>query len=69
MLSLTSNPGGGILLVAETGRITLQISAQVTAGLHAGKHKYDLELVSPGGEVTRLVKGQFLVSEGMTDND
>ena len=69
MLSLTSGTGGGITLAAADGRVTIVISADTTAGLHAGKHKYDLELESAGGEVTRLVKGMFTVSEGITENE
>jgi hypothetical protein len=69
MLSLTSSAGGGITLSAVDGRITIMISADLTSGLHAGKHKYDLELVSAGGDVTRLVKGMFIVSEGITENE
>jgi hypothetical protein len=67
MISLTS--GAGITLAGDTGRITIVMSASQTAGLHAGKHKYDLELQSAGGQVTRLVKGMFTVSEGMTENE
>jgi len=69
MLSLTSGTGGGITLTAADGRVTISISAAATSGLHVGKHKYDLELVSAGGEVTRLVKGMFTVSEGITENE
>lgn len=69
MLSLTSDAGGGITLVEAEGRITITISADTTSGLHVGKHKYDLELESAGGEVTRLVKGMFTVSEGITENE
>ena len=67
MISLVD--GAGITLGAETGRVTITMTADQTAGLHAGKHKYDLELESAGGEVTRLVKGMFTVSEGMTENE
>ena len=67
MISLVD--GDGITLAGDTGRITIVISANDTSGLHAGKHKYDLELISPDGDVTRLVKGMFTVSEGMTENE
>jgi hypothetical protein len=67
MISLTSAQNGGLTLDSATGRISIYISAQATAGLHAGKHKYDLELVAPDGFVTRLVKGEFKVTQEQTE--
>ncbi len=48
------------------GRITLLISATDTAALTPGQYVYDLELVSAGGEVTRLIEGNFVVRAEVT---
>jgi hypothetical protein len=36
------------------------------ASVSAGKYRYDLELVSAGGVVTRLLEGVFLVTAEVT---
>jgi hypothetical protein len=51
-------PGGG--------QIRLNLSATETAALTPGRYVYDLELVAPGGEVTRLVEGFFTVRPEVT---
>lgn len=48
------------------GQVTLLLSATTTAGLTPGQYVYDLELVSAGGEVTRLVEGNFVVKAEVT---
>lgn len=66
LLSLTSSPAAGITLGGVAGTITLTLSATATAALHPGCYVYDLELVSAGGEVTRLVEGQWIVKAEVT---
>ena len=48
------------------GQVTLTISAADTANLTAGQYVYDLELVSGGGVVTRLIEGNFKVKAEVT---
>jgi hypothetical protein len=55
-----------IVLYPETGRIELSLSAGLTETLPAKKCVYDLELVAPSGEVTRLLQGAFTVSPEVT---
>lgn len=65
LVSLTSIDGGGITLNG-TGTIEIEIEHDVTASLTAGKHVYDLELESPGGEVYRLIAGRATVTPRAT---
>jgi len=51
---------------ATKGQINLTISATDTAALTPGQYVYDLELVSGGGEVTRLIEGNFVVKAEVT---
>lgn len=57
---------GRIALGGAAGTVTLTISAADTAALSATTGVYDLELISGGGAVTRLVQGKFTVSPEVT---
>lgn len=63
-LSLTT--GSGITLGGVAGTITLSATAAQMASCPAGQHRYDLELVSGSGEVTRLIGGIFNCSAEVT---
>lgn len=60
----TSN--GRISLGGSAGTITINISATDTAAIPANQYAYDLELVSSGGEVTRLLEGYVTVDGEVT---
>jgi hypothetical protein len=64
VLSLTS--GSGITLGGTAGTITVAASAATTAGVSTGQYVYDLEMVSGGSAVTRLIQGTFLVDPEVT---
>lgn len=64
-LSLTTE-NGRIALGGSAGTITLNISSTDSAALTAGRYVYDLELVSAGGIVTRLLQGVVTVSANVT---
>ena len=65
ILSLTSS--SGITLGGVAGTIAITASATVTAALTAPwSGVWDLELVSGGGEVTRLLEGAASVSPEVT---
>jgi|LakMenE18May11ns_1017448.scaffolds.fasta_scaffold9838492_2 hypothetical protein len=64
VISLTS--GTGITLGGTAGSILLDISATTTAGVPSGQYVYDLELVTSGGYVTRLLEGNFNVDPEVT---
>ncbi len=66
ILTLTTE-NGGITLGGSAGTITLSASATTTAALTAPfSGVYDLELVSGGGVVTRLLEGVATVSPEVT---
>lgn len=64
VLHLTST--SGIALGGAAGTIDLLVSAADMTKVVAGKYSYDLELVSPSGTVTRLIKGTFTVTPEVT---
>lgn len=57
---------GGITLGGATGQIDLYISAAATAAFAWQAGVYDLELVAPNGDVTRLIEGTVQVSREVT---
>lgn len=64
-ISLTTE-NSGIALGGNAGTITLNMSATDTAALTETSGMYDLELVSGGGQVTRLLQGALLVNKEVT---
>lgn len=65
VLELTTG-NGRITLGGAAGTVDLLVSAANTASLTSGLYVYDLELVSGGGEVTRLIEGNFNVRAEVT---
>lgn len=55
-----------ITLGGAAGTITLSLTAGETAAITAQSLSYDLELVSAGGVVTRLVEGQIVLTPEVT---
>jgi len=64
-MSLTTE-NGGITLGDSAGTIDLYISAIDSATLEVGTYVYDLELISPSNNVTRLLMGNFVVRGEVT---
>ena len=48
------------------GEISLKMNATQTAKLKSGRYVYDVEIISPEGEVTRVVEGQLEVMPRVT---
>lgn len=65
LLTLTTE-NGRIALGGAAGTITLTVAASDTAALTAGTGVYDIELVSGGGVVTRLLQGSVTISREVT---
>lgn len=61
-----STVNGRISITPLTGTITLIFSATLTAAITWSRGKYDLELTSNDGTVTRLIEGQISVSKEIT---
>ncbi len=64
LLSLTI--GGGITVNAAAGEITLKVADSTTASWAWRYGLYDLEIESPSGDTTRLLKGEFEVNAEVT---
>lgn len=57
---------GGISIDGELGEITINIDADVTESISAKEYVYDLELISSGNIVTRIIEGKFIVTPEVT---
>lgn len=66
VLIALNTENGGILLGGKSGTISLYLSDAATSALSWAKGVYDIELVSPSGEVFRLVSGAVSVSPEVT---
>jgi hypothetical protein len=58
--------GYGITLGGTAGTILVAITSTQSAAVSAGSYAYDLELVSSGNQVTRLLQGAFNVVGNVT---
>lgn len=58
--------GGAGISLASNGEIQITVPAATTAIIPAGKYRYDLEVVSAGGIVSRVIEGEFMVSGEVT---
>jgi len=63
---LTLELGDGITVDASEGEILLTVADDVTAVWAWRYGVYDLEIESPGGETTRLLRGEVEVSAEVT---
>jgi len=64
-VNLIASGGSGIAL-ASNGEIEITVPAATTAIIPSGKYRYDLEVVSSSGIVTRVIEGDFTVSGEVT---
>lgn len=62
--SITS--GNGITLGGSAGTIELYLSNTTTANIRSGFYVYDLEVVAPNADVSRLIEGKFEVTPEVT---
>lgn len=66
LLRLGTGTGGGITVDGAAGQVTLLIADETSAAWAWRHGVYDLELESPGGEVERLLRGEFVVDREVT---
>lgn len=55
-----------VTLLAEAGGVVLQMTANTTSNLVAGRYVYDVELTDPSGYVSRIVEGIVTVNPNVT---
>jgi hypothetical protein len=65
-VQLTLATSGAGITVNSVGEIEITVPAVTTAIIPAGKYRYDLEVVSSSGVVSRVVEGEFVVSGEVT---
>ena len=63
--AVASTANGRMVLDQGNGRITVTLSAAITAAIVAGRYSYDLVLDS-GGTITRILEGKFIVTGAVT---
>ena len=63
---LDLSTANGDISVNSLGQVSVTVSATRMAAIAAGRWVYDIELVSAGGEVTRVLEGRFVVSAEVT---
>jgi hypothetical protein len=61
-----TNANGGVTLGGSAGTVTVTMTATQTAAITETVGIYDLELVSPGGIVTRFLQGTVVISREVT---
>lgn len=61
-----STANSKIVITPLLGKSTLKFSPVDTSGSSWTKGKYDLELTSPAGAVTRIIKGKVTLSKEIT---
>ena len=53
--------------IAEaTGQVTLSLTDTQTTALNPGRYLYDLNITSAGGQTSRVVEGQAIITPGVT---
>lgn len=63
---LTILSGSGITLGGAAGTVALTISAASLSAVPAGAYKYDIEIVTSGSVVVKLIAGNFLLNGEVT---
>ena len=53
-------------IAENTGQVTLSLTDTQTTALESGRYVYDLNVTSGGGQTTRVVEGQAIVTPGVT---
>lgn len=64
--ALTLTNTSGITLGGAAGTVAIAIPAAALAVIDSGNYRYDLELVSGAGVVTKLISGDFVVTGEVT---
>ncbi len=66
-LELTSDGSDeSITFGSDYGFINIEVDANITSGFDIRRGVYDLELIAPSGEITRLIQGSVTISPEVT---
>jgi len=63
---LTSDSGGGIEIGETEGTLTLTVAPETSLTFTWRNAVYDLLLIDPGGEPTRVLKGSVMIDPAVT---
>lgn len=66
LLELTTANSGIVISNPVTGEFKLYISATLTSSMTWSSGVYDLEMVAPNDDVTRLIEGKVTVTKEVT---
>lgn len=66
MLSLTSQPNGGIVVGGVNGTFSVRITPTQASALQPGKNVYDFEVIDTAGTITKLARGTITVIPEVT---
>jgi len=55
-----------VIVTEATGQLTLELTDTQTAALEYGRYVYDCVITASGGDKTRIVEGQVIVTPGVT---
>ena len=50
----------------STGQVTISLTDTQTSSIEAGRYVYDLLVTSAGGQTTRVIEGQAVITPGVT---
>lgn len=64
--SSTISASFGTTIVEASGQVTLSLTDSQTSALSPGRYLYDLNITSSGGNTSRVVEGQAIVTPGVT---
>jgi hypothetical protein len=62
----STNSTSFVVTVANSGTVTLSLSANATANISYGRYVYDCELTDTNGAVTRLIEGIATITPQVT---
>jgi hypothetical protein len=63
--TVVASTANGRIALQSQGRVVVNIDADITGDIPAGRYQYDLVLDS-GGVITRILEGKFVVTGAVT---
>lgn len=63
--TVVASTANGRITLQSQGRVVVNLDADITGNISAGRYQYDLVLDS-GGVITRILEGKFVVTGAVT---